>query len=69
MGLFWYCILILLSFLLSLLVLLPFLLAQLLPEAKKAELEQTGIKVIAFQMPSRKNPKLLSSNCTLFHAG
>ena len=32
-----------------------------LPEAKKAELEQTGIKVIAFQMPSRKNPKLVFS--------
>lgn len=37
------------------------LLAQLLPEAKRAELEQTGIKVIAFQMPSRKNPKILFS--------
>jgi hypothetical protein len=37
------------------------LLAQLLPEAKKAELEQTGIEVIAFQMPSRKNPKLVFS--------
>ncbi len=37
------------------------LLAQLLPEVKKAELEQTGIKVIAFQMPSRKNPKLIFS--------
>ena len=37
------------------------LLAQLLPEAKKAELEQTGIKIIALQMPSRKNPKLIFS--------
>jgi len=37
------------------------LLSQLLPEAKKAQLEQTGIKVIAFQMPSRKNPKLVFS--------
>lgn len=37
------------------------LLAQLLPEAKKAELEQTGIKVIAFQMPSRKNPRIILS--------
>ena len=37
------------------------LLAQLLPEVKKAELEQTGIKVIAFQIPSKKNPKLLFS--------
>src|SRR5206468_2522098 len=37
------------------------LLAQLLPEAKKSELEQAGIKVIAFQMPSRNNPKLVFS--------
>ncbi len=37
------------------------LLAQLLPETKKAELEQMGIKVIALQMPSRKNPKLVFS--------
>ena len=37
------------------------LLAHLLPEARKAVLEQKGIKVIAFQMPSRKNPKLVFS--------
>lgn len=37
------------------------LLAQLLPEAKKTKLEQNGIKVIAFQMPSRENPKLVFS--------
>ncbi len=37
------------------------LLAQLLPEVRKTELEQTGIKVIALQMPSRKNPKLVFS--------
>lgn len=37
------------------------LLAQLLPEAKKTELEQQDIKVITLQIPSRKNPKLLFS--------
>lgn len=35
------------------------LLAQFLPEEKKTKLEQVGIKVVAFQMPSRKNPKLV----------
>jgi len=35
------------------------LLARLLPEAKKAELERDGIKVVAIQMISRKNPKLI----------
>jgi len=33
-------------------------LAQLLPEARKAELEQAGIRCFAGQMPSRKNPRL-----------
>lgn len=37
------------------------LIVQFLPEVKKAELEQIGITVIAFQMPSRKNPKLIFS--------
>lgn len=37
------------------------LLAQLLPETKKSELEQKGIESIAFQMPSRKNPQLAFS--------
>ena len=37
------------------------LLAELLPEVKKTELERVGIKVIAFQMPSRKNPQLVFS--------
>ena len=35
------------------------LLARLLPEEKKVELKQTGIEVVAFQMPSRKNPQLV----------
>jgi len=34
------------------------LLAQLLPESKKAELERNGINVSEWQMPSRKNPEL-----------
>lgn len=35
------------------------LLAQLLPDTKRAELEQAGVKVCAIQMASRKNPKLI----------
>jgi len=35
------------------------LLAQLFSAAKKSDLEQRGIQCTAFQMPSRKNPKLL----------
>lgn len=33
----------------------------LLSETKRAELAQIGINVVAFQMPSRKNPKLFFS--------
>lgn len=37
------------------------LLRQLLPEEKKKELKQRGVNVDAFQMPSRKNPRLVFS--------